>query len=153
MHSGRGEALIHDTASRSRLEHPLLGAVCSVDGVQLEVVAPNEGILNVSAQEGDELDVGAVLGTVEAGEKPAKPAAESTGKTEQAGPAETSPAADTGGARASTVAKKIAQERGVDLKAVTGSGPSGRIMKADVMSATEKQAPAQSSHRDHRTCS
>ena len=121
-------------------------AICEIesDKATLEVVAPNEGILSVSAQEGDELDVGAVLGTVEAGEKPAKPAAESTPKTEQAQPAETSPAADTGGARASTVAKKIAQERGVDLKAVTGSGPSGRIMKADVMSATEKNTPAQS---------
>ena len=127
--------------------------ICEIesDKATLEVVAPNEGILNVSAQEGDELDVGAVLGTVEAGEKPTKPAAESTGKTEQAGPAETSPAADTGGARASTVAKKIAQERGVDLKAVTGSGPSGRIMKADVMSATEKQAPAQSAAKPAAT--
>ena len=117
--------------------------ICEIesDKATLEVVAPNEGILSVSAQEGDELDVGAVLGTVEAGEKPASPAAESTQKTEQAQPAETSAAADTGGARASTVAKKIAQERGVDLKAVTGSGPSGRIMKADVMSATEKNTP------------
>ena len=127
--------------------------ICEIesDKATLEVVAPDEGILSVSAQEGDELDVGAVLGTVEAGEKPAKPAAESTGKTEQPRAEETSPAADSGGARASTVAKKIAQERGVDLKAVTGSGPSGRIMKADVMSATEKQAPAQSAAKPAAT--
>lgn len=120
--------------------------ICEIesDKATLEVVAPDEGILSVSAKEGDELDVGAVLGTVEAGEKPAKSAAESTQETQQAQPAETSAAADTGGARASTVAKKIAQERGVDLKAVTGSGPSGRIMKADVMSATEKNTPAPS---------
>lgn len=130
--------------------------ICEIesDKATLEVVAPNEGILSVSAQEGDELDVGAVLGTVEAGEKPAEPAepaAESTRKTEQAQPAESSPATDSGGARASTVAKKIAQERGVDLKAVTGSGPSGRIMKADVMSATEKQAAAQSAPKPAET--
>jgi 2-oxoglutarate dehydrogenase E2 component (dihydrolipoamide succinyltransferase) len=130
--------------------------ICEIesDKATLEVVAPNEGILSVSAQEGDELDVGAVLGTVEAGEKPAEPAepaAESTPKTEQAQPAESSPATDSGGARASTVAKKIAQERGVDLKAVTGSGPSGRIMKADVMSATEKQAAAQSAAKPAET--
>ena len=128
-------------------------AICEIesDKATLEVVAPNEGILSVSAQEGDELDVGAVLGTVEAGEKPAEPAAESTPKTEQAQPAESSPATDSGGARASTVAKKIAQERGVDLKAVTGSGPSGRIMKADVMSATEKPAAAQSAAKPAET--
>ena len=47
--------------------------ICEIesDKATLEVGAPNEGILKITAQEGDELDVGAVLGTVEAGEKPA----------------------------------------------------------------------------------
>lgn len=125
--------------------------ICEIesDKATLEVGAPNEGILSISAKEGEELDVGAVLGTVEAGEKPAEPAGESSEKNAQA----TAPgaAAESGGARASTVAKKIAQERGVDLKAVTGSGPSGRIMKADVMSATEKKTPAKSPAAAKRT--
>ena len=48
-------------------------AICEIesDKATLEVGAPNDGILSISAQEGDELDVGAVLGTVEPGEKPA----------------------------------------------------------------------------------
>jgi 2-oxoglutarate dehydrogenase E2 component (dihydrolipoamide succinyltransferase) len=118
--------------------------ICEIesDKATLEVVAPDEGILKVTANEGDELDVGAVLGTVEAGEKPAKPAENSTKKTEKTQTPEAATTADSSAARASTVAKKIARERGVDLKAVTGSGPSGRIMKADVMSATAKDAPA-----------
>lgn len=33
---------------------------------------------------------------------------------------------------ASPVAKKIAGERGVDLKNVPGTGPNGRIVKADI---------------------
>ena len=118
-------------------------AICEIesDKATLEVGAPNEGILSISAREGEELDVGAVLGTVEPGEKPAgaSPAESDSGSADapQATPPADTAGGDHGGARASTVAKKIAQERGVDLKGVTGSGPSGRIMKADVMSATE----------------
>jgi pyruvate dehydrogenase E2 component (dihydrolipoamide acetyltransferase) len=37
-----------------------------------------------------------------------------------------------GGLRASPVARRIAEERGVDLKQINGSGPGGRIVKKDV---------------------
>lgn len=36
------------------------------------------------------------------------------------------------------LAKKIAQERGVDLKAITGTGPKGRITQEDVIKFVEK---------------
>jgi len=42
--------------------------------------------------------------------------------------------------RATPAARRIARERGVDLSAVTGSGPQGRIQAADVLAFT--QAPA-----------
>jgi len=53
-------------------------------------------------------------------------------------------AAADGGARvfASPLAKRIAQQRGVDLSAVKGSGPHGRIIKADVEQAQPGQARA-----------
>jgi 2-oxoglutarate dehydrogenase E2 component (dihydrolipoamide succinyltransferase) len=38
------------------------------------------------------------------------------------------------------MAKKIAAEKGVDLHEVPGSGPAGRVMKADVIAASEKPA-------------
>jgi pyruvate dehydrogenase E2 component (dihydrolipoamide acetyltransferase) len=46
--------------------------------------------------------------------------------------------------KASPLAKKIAQELGVDLAGVTGTGPGGRIVEKDVRSATpgKKQVPA-----------
>ena len=121
--------------------------ICEIesDKATLEVGAPDEGILKITAQEGDELDVGAVLGTVEPGEKPAGASTGSSAPTtdkNEAPAAEEHAGGEQGGARASTVARKIAQERGVDLKDVTGSGPSGRIMKADVMSASETEAAA-----------
>ncbi len=37
-----------------------------------------------------------------------------------------------GGVRASPLARKIAEERGIDLRKVRGSGPGGRILKSDV---------------------
>ncbi len=49
---------------------------------------------------------------------------------------------DKGGERifASPLAKRVAQEIGVELKGITGSGPNGRIVRADVEAA--KSAPA-----------
>jgi len=42
---------------------------------------------------------------------------------------------------ASPLARRIAAEIGVDLSAITGSGPKGRIVKADVESAANAPAP------------
>ena len=52
-----------------------------------------------------------------------------------AAPQEESPAGAgrlPGGVRASPLARKIADERGIDLRSVKGSGPGGRIVKADL---------------------
>ena len=46
-------------------------------------------------------------------------------------PPQPAPAGD-GRVKASPLARRIAQERGVDLAAMAGSGPGGRIVKADV---------------------
>ena len=53
------------------------------------------------------------------------------------------PAKSDGGDRikASPLARRLAESQGMDLSAVTGSGPGGRIVKADVEAATGK-APA-----------
>jgi pyruvate dehydrogenase E2 component (dihydrolipoamide acetyltransferase) len=54
----------------------------------------------------------------------------------------TSPAgAIAGRTKASPVARRLAREHGIGLDKLTGTGPSGRIVKADVLAAAE-QAPA-----------
>ena len=45
--------------------------------------------------------------------------------------------------RASPVARKLAAERGVDLSTVEGTGPGGRILRADVLSAEPMAAAAE----------
>ena len=56
------------------------------------------------------------------------------------------PVAQEGGTRlfASPLARRIAADRGIDLKTITGSGPKGRIIKADLDQATQMtaQSPA-----------
>ena len=65
-------------------------------------------------------------------------------------PTASTSAATNSGARikASPLAKRIAEQKGLDLSAITGSGPGGRIVKADVENAeagTSAAAPASTS--------
>ncbi len=63
-----------------------------------------------------------------------------------AAPVLTSPAASRpaagGKVAASPLARRLAQEMGIDLAAVPGSGPGGRIEKEDVLKAAESVQPA-----------
>ncbi|MFY0596071.1 MAG: pyruvate dehydrogenase complex dihydrolipoamide acetyltransferase [Cognatishimia sp.] len=58
-------------------------------------------------------------------------------------PAPSAPAASDGSrVFASPLARRIAADKGVDLNALKGSGPKGRIVKADVLNAQPGAAPA-----------
>lgn len=71
---------------------------------------------------------------------PAKPAAPATPAAPA--PAAPAPVAEVGRKSASPLARKIASDAGVDLNAVTGTGPSGRVIKRDVEAALSAPAPA-----------
>jgi pyruvate dehydrogenase E2 component (dihydrolipoamide acetyltransferase) len=47
-----------------------------------------------------------------------------------------------GRVKASPIARRIASEKGLDIATLSGSGPGGRIVKADVERAAERGAPA-----------
>src|SRR5690606_12081112 len=49
---------------------------------------------------------------------------------------------EDGRIKASPLARRMAEERGIDLAQVTGSGPGGRIVKADIESFKPGAAPA-----------
>ena len=65
---------------------------------------------------------------------PRGPAADANGQPEPAPrPAAASPAARSAGrVKASPLARRMAAERGIDIAAVTGSGPEGRVVARDV---------------------
>jgi pyruvate dehydrogenase E2 component (dihydrolipoamide acetyltransferase) len=139
-------------------------AEVDADKATVEVPATASGtITELIGEAGTALKVGAVLGYVDAEGGAAAPAAEkpaSNGKSDAA-PAEDAPApaaekpaakasapveeADGNlpdGVRASPVARKLAADRGIDLSAVQGTGPNGRIVKADVEGFNPAAAPA-----------
>jgi len=96
------------------------------DKATLELRAPAAGALRISTAKGDSIKVGSVVASID------------TAATRPAGATATAAAAT---AKVSGVAKKVAAEKGVDTAAITGSGPSGRVMKDDVLAVTTK-APA-----------
>jgi pyruvate dehydrogenase E2 component (dihydrolipoamide acetyltransferase) len=108
-----------------------------------------EGVLQRIAAEGDTLPVGAVIAQIgssdDAGARAVEEAPEREVNNGAASSPEVSPAEDPAGERvkASPLARRIASERGVDLHAVRGSGPGGRIVKDDVLQSTTGQQPAQ----------
>ncbi|MCP8890811.1 pyruvate dehydrogenase complex dihydrolipoamide acetyltransferase [Sphingomonas faeni] len=77
----------------------------------------------------------------------AKPVERTEDSAEDHGrPAEAGPASSGDRVKASPLARRLAADKGIDLGAVSGSGPKGRIVKADVESAkpaakTESAAP------------
>ena len=75
------------------------------------------------------------LAKAEAEEPAAPAAAPKAAAAPAAAPAE-------GRVKASPLARRLAQEKGIDLAAVTGSGPNGRIVKGDLDGAKEGVAPS-----------
>jgi pyruvate dehydrogenase E2 component (dihydrolipoamide acetyltransferase) len=112
-----------------------------------------EGVLEILAREGDTLAVGATIAHVGGAGGPHEGAppqvqpevAPVVPDTLAAQPvlAEASP--DGERIKASPVARRVARENGVDLHALSGSGPGGRIVKADVEAASGVEASTEAS--------
>src|SRR5215216_6905824 len=106
------------------------------DKVTIEVPAPAAGTLaEISANNGDTVAVGAILGQIKDGAAAAKPAAAKPAPVAQpaAKPAPAAPpkvaAAD---APLAPSVRKIAAESGMDPAKVDGSGKDGRVTKGDM---------------------
>lgn len=138
------------------------------DKVDLDVPAPRDGVLSrIERQAGEDVRVGEVLAQLDAadesGAAPAEPVKAEPAKPEAAKleaakaeppkaerpPAEGSVAAppapaepEAAAERATPVAKRLAQEKGVDLGEVAGAGPGGRVTKRDVEAYLSRQEPA-----------
>ena len=86
------------------------------------------------------------IGTAAAPKAAAAPVASAAAPAPQAAaasaPAPAAPQKDGTRIFASPLARRIAADKGLDLATVTGSGPKGRIVKADVMDAQPSAAPA-----------
>lgn len=142
----------------------------STDKVDAEIPSPQSGTLvEVAVEEGETVEVGTIVAYIDTeagaaadsggGEAKAEPAEES--EAEEAAAPEQAPAAaeaetseaPAGSAeerlrtRSTPVVRKIAEEHGVDIASVTGTGHAGRVTKQDILDFIESpgkaEAPAQ----------
>jgi pyruvate/2-oxoglutarate dehydrogenase complex dihydrolipoamide acyltransferase (E2) component len=132
--------------------------VLETDKVTFEMPSPGDGLLHPVAAAGSRIEVSEVVGYLAvdkaelaklaarhpAAETSAPAAAGKTpaGTTAAAVEPPAAPAAAGGRAKASPVARVMAQAHGVDLSLIAGSGPGGRVVRADILKAIEKGAPA-----------
>jgi pyruvate dehydrogenase E2 component (dihydrolipoamide acetyltransferase) len=138
-------------------------AEIETDKANVEIEAFESGVFRkVLAQEGDTVDVGTLIAIIASADEdvskyesagvtaaqrpaPAAKVAEAAPAIESAGPAaETAkpvtPVRTNGRVRASPVARRLAEEHGVDLAQLRGSGPDGRIVRQDVEAAIASSA-------------
>ncbi|MGH3058368.1 MAG: dihydrolipoamide acetyltransferase family protein [Gaiellaceae bacterium] len=137
--------------------------------VTQEVEADASGVLlRILAKEGEEIDVGKAVAVIgEEGEEVAEPEPEPEAAPEREAEREPEIAPesddgrpdevetpstpepqvsesieDGGRVKASPLARRIARERGIELSAISGTGPEGRIVAEDVERAEKAPAPA-----------
>ena len=126
----------------------------TLEGTLLKILLPEGG----QAKVGDTIavigkpgeDISAILAQVPAAPAAAKPSAAKPAAASPAQAAATAPAFPTqaaartarGKVRSSPLARKLAEMRGIDIAAVQGTGPNGRVVKRDVETAQPGSARA-----------
>lgn len=135
-------------------------AIAEVDSdkATLELPAEMSGVITLKAEEGDAVEVGAVVclidtaaakpagGDAKEAAAPAKEAAPKEAAAPVSAPAkETSKTYATG--TASPAAKKILAEKGMDASAIQGSGKDGRVTKEDAVKAVPSMGSASGAAR------
>ncbi|MEN8964562.1 MAG: 2-oxoglutarate dehydrogenase complex dihydrolipoyllysine-residue succinyltransferase [Polaribacter sp.] len=110
------------------------------DKATLELPAEESGIVTLKAEEGDAVEVGAVVCLIdmdaakpEENAAPAKDEAPKEEKKTELAPAQKAATYATG--TASPAAKKVLAEKGIDASTVKGTGKEGRITKDDAVKA------------------
>lgn len=133
-------------------DDPLVEVI--TDKATAEIPSPFAGVVNkIHVEEGRIVAVGTALVTIgEAATAPTGPSVHASSTGAATAPGHTAPPPPAPGAPARGVSqtrvkamppvRKLARELGVDLAALSGSGPGGRILREDVESAANGDRPA-----------
>jgi 2-oxoglutarate dehydrogenase E2 component (dihydrolipoamide succinyltransferase) len=122
-------------------------ASLETDKVSVEVPAPAAGVMGAHAVAvGDTVNVGAMIGTIEAGDGAAA-APKTEAPAAAAAPAQQTPAASAPEPAAEAAAlspsvRRAVLEHGVDPSTIQGTGKDGRITKDDVVAAASAKTSA-----------
>ena len=142
-----GESVVEGTVVRwiakpgQRVERDEPLVEIATDKANTEIPSPSAGVLvEQLAKEGAVVAVGAPLARLDESGAQSQAAPSQAAQQSQAAPSQVAqPAAEV---RATPVGRNVAQEHGLDLSKVQGSGTGGRVTKADVNSYLEKGATA-----------
>ena len=137
-----------ETIAEVETDKAVMELVARGDGVLRKVMAPEGATVEVgkvvAVIAGMEEDIGMILAPSEPREGP-----RATSPRSEAQPAPTLPAPSppstagmSGRIKASPLARRLAQERGVDLAILSGSGPGGRVVKRDLEGAATAPLPS-----------
>ena len=129
------------------LDEPLVEL--ETDKVTVEVPSPVSGVLTeVLAADGAEVEVGALLGSIEEGAAAPVPAAAAPEPAPAAGNGADEAAGTAGDVALSPAVRKLVEENDLEASAIPATGPKGRLTKGDVVTFLdarpkgEKPAPA-----------
>ncbi|WP_294263268.1 pyruvate dehydrogenase complex dihydrolipoamide acetyltransferase [uncultured Chryseobacterium sp.] len=112
-------------------------------GVEEGGAAPVDSVLAIIGPEGTDVSaVGAPKAAASSSEKPAEQKTESKKEDEKTAPAAEASSSDR--VAISPLAKKMAQDKGVDINSIQGSGENGRIVKKDIENYQPSAKPAAS---------
>ena len=109
------------------------------DKATMELQSFDDGTLEkILVEEGEQVSVGTLIATILSeddapSDSSTQPVAEPVAKEGEQANLESSPDTHSGGPRVSPIARRLAEEYGLDLQSIQGSGPSGRIIKRDVL--------------------
>lgn len=123
-------------------------AEIETDKTTIQIESFASGVLRrIVAPAGQKVPVGQVIGIIAEPGEPLDEPTQAAPRPTEPPPAPTAipvaaPAANTGRVIATPVARRLAEQYGVDLRLVKGSGPEGRITKADVEAYVATAQPA-----------
>ena len=115
----------------------VLRRILVLEGATVPVGQP----IAIVADEGEELDEEEIMQSAPVQEAPVETEAPAVVSTPAAAPPEPPSPPSGGTVRASPVARRLADERGIDISQVKGTGPGGRVTKDDVLAMPATAAP------------
>ena len=132
------------------------------DKVSTEIAAETAGVLETLANEGQEVKIGEVVATIDDSKKAPdetkrekKEKAEATPEKKKEKPEAKAAAPpkekSKDGETLSPAVRRIVEEKELQPEKISGTGPGGRITKADALAAAEKREPKETAVEDRQS--